>query len=405
MQTAAINPIGRRQHSYPNRKNTTCLFQFVSYDNALMVHKTFDRSLDILHLEDSDADHALTVRALGKAGLQFSMVRVDSLDEFQWHIDQNVFDVVLADYRLPGFTALEAWARVAKKPHHPPFILLSGAIGEAAAVEAIRLGMADYLLKEDMPRLAHVVERALEVQEARLAREKAVADLATSERRLAELAEHLQLSIERERASIAREIHDDIGGALTSVRFDLAWIGRHSTDTGTLGHVDSATEMLQHALGASQRIMMNLRPPVLEEGLVAAVQWLASSFEQRTGTPVQLTCSSDEIPAAASVQLVAYRTAQEALTNISKHAQPRKVEIDLSDQEGVLTMEVSDDGVGIDQGMLEKPRAFGLKGLQERARTVGGWIDISSRPGEGTSVILSVPLTCVSTGLSKGDRT
>ena len=369
-----------------------------------MVRKNFDRPLDILHLEDSDADHALTVRTLGKAGLQFSMVRVDSLDEFQRYIDQNFFDVVLADYRLPGFTELEAWARVAKKPHHPPFILLSGAIGEAAAVDAIRMGMADYLLKEDMPRLAHVVERALEVREARIAREKAMVDLAASERRLAELAEHLQLSIERERASIAREIHDDIGGALTAVRFDLAWIGRHSTDKGMLGHVNSATDMLQHALGASQRIMMNLRPPVLEEGLVAAIQWLATSFEQRSGKPVQFTCSGDDIRVAPAVQLVAYRTAQEALTNIAKHARPRKVGIDLSDREGVLTLEVSDDGVGICQAMLEKPQAFGLKGLQERARTVGGWIDISSRPGKGTSVILTVPLTCVGSELPEGVR-
>jgi signal transduction histidine kinase len=369
-----------------------------------MVQKTFDRSLDILHLEDSETDHALTARALTKAGLQFRMVRVDSLAEFERQMDRDFFDVVLADYRLPGFTALEAWQYVARKPHHPPFILVSGAIGEAAAVEAIRMGMADYLLKEDMPRLAHVVERAMEVHEARRARETAMADLATSERRLAELTEHLQLSIEEERASIAREIHDDIGGALTAVRFDLAWIGRHSSDTAMQGHVSSATEMLQHAIGASQRIMMNLRPPVLEEGLVAAVQWLATSFEQRSGTPVQFTPSSDDIPTPADIQLVAYRTAQEALTNIAKHAQPKKVEIDLSDREGVLTLEISDDGLGVQPGMLKKPKAFGLRGLQERARTVGGWIDISSRPGGGTSVILSVPLTCVGSGLTEGDR-
>ena len=94
----------------------------------------------------------------------------------------------------------------------------------------------------------------------------------------------------------------------------------------------------------------------------------------------------------ADIQLVAYRTAQEALTNISKHAQPGKVDIDLSDKEGVLTLEVADNGRGIAPEMLDKPKAFGLKGLQERARTVGGWLDISSRPGQGTSVILSIPL-------------
>ena len=89
---------------------------------------------------------------------------------------------------------------------------------------------------------------------------------------------------------------------------------------------------------------------------------------------------------------MAYRTAQEALTNIVKHAQPTKVDMELSDREGVLTLEVADNGRGMDATVRDKPKAFGLKGLQERARTVGGWLDISSRPGQGTSVILSIPL-------------
>ena len=335
-----------------------------------------------------------------RSGLQCHLQRVDTLAEFQKLTDNGHFDIILADYRLPGFTALDAWAHVAQKPHHPPFVLLSGAIGEAAAVDAMRLGVADYLLKDDIQRLPHVIARTLEVHEARNAREQAIAELAISQRHLAELAEHLQTSIEQERAAIAREIHDDIGGALTAVRFDVAWIGRHSTDPVMQEHATSAADMLQHAIGASQRIMMNLRPPILEQGLVAAVQWLASSFERRTGIPTKLQSSSDTIDCPPEVQLVAYRTAQEALTNISKHAQPGKVDIELSDKEGVLTLEVADNGRGMDATVRNKPKAFGLKGLQERARTVGGWLDISSRPGQGTSVILSVPLPSPDTSAS-----
>ena len=368
-----------------------------------MVTIASDQTLSILHLEDSPTDHDLTARTLRRSGLGCHLLRVDSLAEFHKATDQEAFDIILADYRLPGFTALDAWAHVAQKPQHPPFVLLSGAIGEAAAVDAMRLGIADYLLKDDLQRLPHVIARALEVHEARRAREQAVADLAASERRLADLTEHLQLSIEQERASIAREIHDDIGGALTAVRFDVAWIGRHSTDAAMQEHAASAADMLQHAIGASQRIMMNLRPPILEQGLVAAVQWLAAGFERRTGVPARVVSSSDTVHAAADVQLVAYRTAQEALTNISKHAQPTRVDIDLSDREGVLTLEVTDDGRGIDPRMLDKPKAFGLKGLHERARTVGGWLDISSRPGHGTSVILSIPLTSHTPPPDSGD--
>ena len=275
---------------------------------------------------------------------------------------------------------------------HPPFILLSGAIGEAAAVDAIRLGIADYVLKDEISRLPHVIARAREVHEARLSQEQAAKELAASQQRLAELTEHLQSSIEQERAAIAREIHDDIGGSLTAIRFDLSWIDRHTQQTDVRKHVQAATAMLQHALGASQRIMMNLRPPILDQGLVAAVQWLADSFERRSGVSTRVHSSADAIDLPASVQLVAYRTAQEALTNISKYAACTTVHVELSDTEGVFTLEVTDNGCGFDPASLNKPKAFGINGLRERARTVNGWLDISSRPGQGTSIILSVPL-------------
>ena len=359
--------------------------------------------LHILHLEDSLIDHRLTRATLRRAGMAFNMAHADTLEAFMQQVLTEKFDVILADYRLPGFTALDAWQQVAQQKTHPPFILLSGAIGEAAAVDAIRLGMADYVLKDDMVRLPHVIERACEVHQARLARERAIADLAASQRRLADLTEHLQSSIEQERAAIAREIHDDIGGALTAIRFDLAWVARHTTQTQVREHTQAATQMLQHALGASQRIMMNLRPPVLDQGLVAAVQWLADSFERRTGVPTQVRSSAAHMALGSDVQLVAYRTAQEALTNISKYAAARQVCIDLSDCEGVLTLEITDDGCGIDPPALAKPKAFGIQGLHERARTVDGWLDISSQPGKGTSVILSIPLPCAIPSPGQGD--
>lgn len=357
-----------------------------------MVSPSPDHALRILHLEDSLADHQLTIVTLRRANMAFTMAHVDTLDDFVQRVTTEPFDVLLADYRLPGFTALDAWQAFADHPGRAPFILLSGAIGEAAAVDAMRLGMADYVLKDDIARLPHVIERAREVHESRQAREQAALQLAASEQRLANLTEHLQSSIEQERAAIAREIHDDIGGALTAIRFDLAWIARHATQPGVVEHTQAATAMLQHALGASQRIMMNLRPPILDQGLVAAVQWLTDDFERRTGVTAQLRCSAQHIALRDDVQLVAYRTAQEALTNVAKYAAARTVRIELSDSEGVLTVEVADDGCGMDAQAQTKPKAFGIKGLHERARIVHGWLDVSSRPGRGTSVILSIPL-------------
>ncbi|MGL4809431.1 MAG: sensor histidine kinase, partial [Giesbergeria sp.] len=254
-------------------------------------------------------------------------------------------------------------------------------------------GMADYVLKDDLARLPHVIERALEVHHARKAQVRAAQELAASRQSLAELTEHLQTSIEQERAAIAREIHDDIGGALTAVLFDLSWIGRHAQQPPVQEHAQAATAMLQHALGASQRIMMNLRPPMLDQGLVAALQWLADNFAQRTGIAVSLQLGRAITDLDHAVQLVACRTAQEALTNISKYAQASSVRMELTDTESVLTLEVTDNGRGFDPAAPARPRSFGLQGLRERARTVGGWLDVSSRPGQGSSVILSVPLT------------
>lgn len=347
----------------------------------------------ILHLEDCAMDHELVIRALVRAGLVVNMQRVETLADFDRVINTEPFDVILADYRLPGFTAIDAWQGLQTQTQRPPFILLSGAIGEAAAVEAIKLGMSDYLLKDDLSKLAQVINRAIEMQATRLAKERADIELARSEKRLADFAEHLQTTIEQERAAIAREIHDDIGGSLAAIKFDLAWLGRHINNPVALSHVQAATDMLHHALGASQRIMLNLRPAILDQGLVAALDWLSSGFEKRTAIKTSFSSSPLSAEVTKAVQLTAYRTAQEALTNISKHANCNHVKIEISDAKGVLTLEVTDNGTGIADVDRDKPKAFGLKGLHERAKTVGGWLDIGTRSGVGTSITLSVPLS------------
>ena len=357
----------------------------------------------VLHLEDSEVDHELVKFLLRKSEVPFHLHRVETLDAFLAYLREQAVDVILADYRLPGFTAIDAWNALRAQTGDsmpPPFVLLSGAIGESAAVDALQRGISDYLLKDDVTKLAHVIKRAIEVHESRLAKARADAELAQSERRLAELTEYLQSSIEQERASIAREVHDDIGGSLAAIKFDLAWVARHSEDAALLEHVRAATEMLQHAIGASQRIMHNLRPAILDQGLVAAVQWLASDFERRTGVPTRVQVSRETLAVSKAIQLVAYRTTQEALTNISKYANASSVRIEMSDAEGVLTLEIADKGRGLDRQELDKPRAFGIRGLHERARTVGGWLDVSSRRGEGTSIILSVPLKAMAHDLT-----
>jgi signal transduction histidine kinase len=357
-----------------------------------MLITSYTRKIRLLHLESSEQDHELVKFALRRSGGTFDLVRAQTLEEFCAQIDSVDFDVILSDYRFQDFTAIDAWDEVLQLERRPPFILLSNAIGETAAVDALKHGINDYVLKDNLGSLVHVIGRAIEVRDTRMAKARADAELAASQRRLAELTAHLQLSIEQERASIAREVHDDIGGALAAMKFDLAWLGRHASDPAAQQHIHAASEMLQHALGASQRIMRDLRPAVLDQGLVAAIQWMATGFEKRTGIKTTLRAAEQTVDMSKEVQLVAYRTTQEALTNISKYARCNAVCIDVSDHENVLTVEISDNGCGIAKEDLEKPNAFGIKGLHERAKTVGGWIDISRNAGAGTSVIVSIPL-------------
>lgn len=351
------------------------------------------KDLFILHLEDSGPDHQLVRRILDKAQIAHQILCVDSLDSFRDAASRLSVDVILADYRLKGFTAIDAWNAVDRDVVSPPFILVSGAIGEELAVEAVRSGISDFVSKAGMERLPLAIDRALATRQAQIDRKMATEALAESQQQLAEFASHLQATIEAERASIAREIHDDIGGSLVAARLDLAWISRHSSDAAVQEHLQSAHNMVQHAMGASQRIMMNLRPAILDQGLVPAIQWLTESFSKRMGISVFLRADQDVTLASKNVELVAYRVAQEALTNASKHAKCKTVHVDISDAEGVLTVEISDDGMGLSMSDRGKAKAFGLRGLHERAQTVNGWLDVSSVEGKGTTVILSVPLT------------
>jgi signal transduction histidine kinase len=168
--------------------------------------------------------------------------------------------------------------------------------------------------------------------------------------------------------------------------------------------VDAAQAMVAHALGASQRIMRNLRPAVLDQGLIAAIEWLLRGFADRTGIRATLKHAGEMPSLPREVELVAYRTAQEALTNIAKHAGASEVRLELSDLEGHLTLEVSDNGRGADAAALAKANAFGLMGLRERAQTVGGWLDVvSGGPGTGMALVLSVPLAGAGAGVADGD--
>ena len=347
--------------------------------------------LKVLHLEDNEGDHALVAIHLRRGGIAADIHRVETEAALMEAMAED-WDLILSDYNLPGYTGMAALDKVRSLGKLIPFILVSGEIGEDIAVQAMRNGANDYLLKSNLARLAPAALLAIEANRTRIAKQRADHALTRSRQQLRELAQHLQTSIEQERAAIAREIHDDVGGALTAIKFDLAWIARHSDSSSIQDRVQQTLELVQHAHEASQRIMHNLRPAILEQGLVAALHWMTDRFGKRTGIEASFRTSHETMSLAPGVPLVAYRFAQEALTNVSKHAQASRISVDLSLAGGVLSIEVTDNGRGLSDEDLAKARSFGLRGLHERAETVGGWVDISGKAG-GTTLILSVPLS------------
>lgn len=354
--------------------------------------RVIDYPMKILHLEDSPLDYVLAQKTLQFAAMDCTITRADSLPHFACLLEHERFDLVLADYQLPGFTAIDAWHTFTRSAERPPFVLFSGAIGEAAAVAAIKLGFADYLSKSESERLPRVIQRALEFHRTMREKEAADAALALSQLRLSALNEHLQSAIEHERKAISREVHDDIVGTLAAAKLDLAWVLRREVPTPIRAHAESAQSAVQLAIDACRRLLQNLHPAILDEGLRPAMQWLIEGFSKRSQTPATLRIEGDAAPLEADILLVAFRTVQEGLTNISKHAHCSAVTIDISSHDSVLTVEIRDNGIGIALEDRLKLQSFGLRGLQERAQSVGGWLDISSQHGHGTSITLTIPL-------------
>lgn len=318
--------------------------------------------------------------------------QVTNLEAFVEGAGQGVFDLLVADYLLGECTGVDAWNRLEHTEGEVPFVILSAAeMGEAESIDIMRSGISECVFAEDFHRLGYVVQQLLDVWEARQAKMQADAALIVSRNQLLRLTQQLHTRVEEERRAVSREIHDDIGGALAAVKFDLAWIARHTSDAAVRERVAQTATTLQQALEASQRIMISLRPAILDEGLVPALQWLVTSFQKRTQADVVLRCDKEALELPDEVQTVAFSVVREALTNVVKHAHASRVRVEVSDQEGVLTVEVSDNGVGLSVKALGKASSFGILGLRERAQSVGGWLDVSSGP-EGVSVILTVPL-------------
>ena len=204
----------------------------------------------------------------------------------------------------------------------------------------------------------------------------------------------LQSLREEERRRLARELHDEFGQALTGLKLDLAWLGRQlgTSAPELVGDTAAMAARVDTTVDAVRRIASQLRPAVLDDlGLVAALEWQAAEFERRSGVVCELDAQLDDEAISEPTATAVFRVFQEALTNVVRHAQARRVEAAFARTDGRLTLRVRDDGVGLVAGATRRPGALGLAGMRERAAALGGEVTVRPAPGGGTLVTLVVP--------------
>jgi signal transduction histidine kinase len=219
-----------------------------------------------------------------------------------------------------------------------------------------------------------------------------VTALKRAEGRLRELTAGWDARVEEERATIARELHDDVGGTLTALKVDIDWLRRHAGDSG---HIQVKTadmdELVDSLIAASQRLAGTLRPGLLDLGIAAALEAKAAEFSTRVGIPCRFHANQDELALSIEQSNALFRVFQEALTNVIKHAGASRVDVELFATPEEVTLEVRDDGRGLVPEDLAKAGSFGVRGMRERLERLGGWVEITGTPARGTTVMAGLP--------------
>ncbi len=483
------------------------------------------KTLRILLAEDSPADAELVEYEICTA-YEPVITRVDNAADMSRELSNGEWDVVISDYYMPGFGALAALQVARTSGSDVPFIIVSGNMGEDFAVEAMRAGADDYVMKRNLSRLVPAIERELVNAEARSAARRAeqrllehqtimqglvshfpgivfqlvaepgggykfshvsegaiellelppkhlegdsslfwqmllksdaqrlsadmqrsiemlspvnwegrvraaetgtikwvnmrlrprrigtdtlawegfmanismskehAIEMVNSRRRMRELTTHLENAKEHERARIARELHDDIGGNLTAIKIDVLWLAERvaAADPKVQSKLADLESLVDQTAASITRIGQDLRPGILDLGLLAAIEWQATDFSNRTGVATAVTVKCDDgLELEPETEMALFSIFRETLTNIAKHAKASHVKISLDCFEGEVELSVTDNGHGIAPADRLKPTSFGLRGMEERAVQLGGTVSVLGARPRGTCVAVRVP--------------
>lgn len=348
----------------------------------------------ILLIEDDIADAELVKYALNQSGLTYVLERIESREELTRVLQESTPDLILSDYHLPAYDGLAALEHAQQVLPDVPFIFVTGTLGEERAIETLKRGASDYVLKTRLSQLVPAVHRALREAGERADRKRAEDRLRESHEQLRALSVYLQYVREEERTRIAREVHDELGQALSGLKMDLAWVGSRLPRNLRLlrDRIKSMSSHIDTTIQSVRRIATELRPGILDDlGLVAAIEWQANEFQNRTGIKCTVTTTLNESMYDADLNTAFFRIFQETLTNVMRHANATRVEVHSTEQDGNLILTIRDNGRGITQAEMNDTRSIGILGMGERAALLGGEVELRGEPGKGTIVTVKIP--------------
>lgn len=408
-----------------------------------MTRQTDATPIRVLLVEDSEHDRIAFERALHKSDLAFELSHCERAEEIPAALQPaaGAYDLVVVDQKLSGMDGLTAFRMLTDRSDLPPFVMLTGAGSESLAVEAIKAGIYDYIVKD--PRLgylellplklkdvkqrhfehrerleakaelkklnaeleARVAARTEELKATVNALEQEIVErrltesrLRQSEAALQELSRKIIETQENERRFMAKELHDSIGASLAAIKFALE-DKLHYMQGEPPKDIISLEKIVAHisdTIREVRRISTSLRPAMLDDlGLLNTIDWYCSSSQEFYGQVrihKHIDIGEAQIPDLAKI--VIYRVLQEALSNALKHSTADEVRIDLVGRNGNITLRVKDNGCGFDpEGALQNRdplSGYGLTGMHDRAQVIGATLVIDSRPGLGTDLCLTL---------------
>ncbi|MDH5516849.1 MAG: histidine kinase [Gammaproteobacteria bacterium] len=354
-------------------------------------------SLQILIVDDSEDDAFLICSEVQNIDLIEKCEHAIDKLSFERLLTQQKWDVILTDHNMPGFSSWDVLRLSNQSLPDIPVIIVSGTIGEESAVESMKAGFQDYVLKDNLSRLVPSINNAIQNYNSLIEKQQIEDKLHKSREQYRELVGHMETVREQERLRIAQDIHDDLGGTLAALKFDTSLMRSKLTvkDDDFDKRLERMSYDLDNAVKSVRRIISDLRPSVLDDlGLIAAIEWLSDTFSKRHN--IHTFVSYDEkldgiIENNIAVPL--FRITQETFNNILKHAKASEVRINIAIDNNHILLSIKDNGIGFNDKKDIPSGHYGILGMRDRVERLHGSFKISSQKNSGTDVSVTIPLT------------